>query len=70
MYCAACHGSPHAILPTNQANDNQQNIALQGHAGTLNDCKVCHTQIPEGAGPHGLTYWDVWKFRYLPAVWK
>ena len=56
MYCEACHGSPHAILPTIQPNDNLQNIALQGHAGVLNDCRVCHTQPPVGAGPHGFTY--------------
>lgn len=54
LYCEACHGSPHAILPTNQQNDNLQNIALQGFAGTLKDCKVCHGTNPTGAGPHGL----------------
>lgn len=60
IYCEACHGSPHAILPTNQANDNIQNIALQGFAGTLSDCKVCHGPIvPMGPGPHGLTADDI-----------
>lgn len=54
LYCEACHGSPHAILPTNQQNDNLQNIALQGFAGTLKDCKVCHGTVPTGSGPHGL----------------
>lgn len=54
LYCEACHGSPHAILPSTQANDNIQNIALQGFAGTLKDCKVCHGTMPSGAGPHGL----------------
>lgn len=54
LYCEACHGSPHAILPSTQANDNLQNIALQGRAGTLNDCTVCHLQVPVGPGPHGL----------------
>jgi len=54
MFCSACHGSPHAILPTVQANDNIQNIALQGYAGTLNKCSVCHGVAPTGAGPHGL----------------
>jgi hypothetical protein len=53
LYCEACHGSPHAILPSSQPNDNIQNIALQGNAGTLNDCHVCHgAQVPSGAGPH------------------
>jgi hypothetical protein len=54
LYCESCHGSPHAILPTVQYNDNIQNIALQGHPGTLDTCTVCHTQIPAGAGPHGI----------------
>lgn len=54
LYCSACHGSPHAILPTNNANDNIQNISIQGYAGTLNNCVVCHGITPTGAGPHGL----------------
>lgn len=54
MYCEACHGSPHAILPTIQANDNIQNISLQGHAGTLDKCQVCHALLPPGRGPHDL----------------
>jgi hypothetical protein len=54
LYCESCHGSPHAILPTIQYNDNIQNIALQGHPGTLDTCTVCHTQVPPGAGPHGI----------------
>ncbi len=54
LYCESCHGSPHAILPSTQANDNIQNIALQGHAGTLSDCRVCHAQTPPGRGPHGI----------------
>ncbi len=54
LYCESCHGSPHAILPTIQPNDNIQNIALQGFAGTLKDCTVCHGTVPSGPGPHGL----------------
>ncbi len=54
LYCEACHGSPHAILPSTQPNDNIQNIALQGHAGTLSDCTVCHASVPAGSGPHGI----------------
>jgi hypothetical protein len=53
MYCEACHGSTHAIFPTSQPNDNLQNISLQGRAGTLADCRVCHGLIPQSAGPHG-----------------
>jgi hypothetical protein len=54
LFCSACHGSPHAILPTIQANDNIQNIRLQGYAGTLRKCSVCHDQPPNGPGPHGM----------------
>ena len=54
LYCEACHGSPHAILPSIEPNDNIQNIALQGHAGTLSDCTVCHATVPNGPGPHGI----------------
>jgi hypothetical protein len=54
LYCSTCHGSPHAILPTVIARDNVQNIALQGFAGTLSDCSVCHGVTPAGAGPHGI----------------
>lgn len=59
LFCETCHGSPHAILPSTQPADNAQNIALQGHAGTLEDCKVCHgANVPSGAGPHGSTGGD------------
>lgn len=63
MFCSACHGSPHAILPTSQANDNVQNTALQGYVGTLNKCIVCHGVNPIGGGPHGITASSV---DYLP----
>jgi hypothetical protein len=66
VYCEACHGSPHAILPTVVENDNVQNIALQGHPGTLEDCRVCHGTWPDGPGPHGAL---AKKFRvYLPVI--
>lgn len=55
LFCSACHGEPHAILPSGQANDNVQNIALQGFAGTLRTCSVCHGMTPSGAGPHGIS---------------
>jgi hypothetical protein len=53
LYCSTCHGSPHAILPSENERDNVQNIALQGYAGTLKECTVCHGYIPNGPGPHG-----------------
>ncbi|HCE00218.1 MAG TPA: hypothetical protein DER07_04175 [Armatimonadetes bacterium] len=52
VMCAACHGSPHAIAPSSQPNDNVQAIALQGHAGTIKTCTVCHTQTPGEAFDH------------------
>jgi hypothetical protein len=66
IYCEGCHGSPHAILPTVQANDNAQNIALQGYPGALDDCRVCHGTWPDGPGPHDML---ARKFRvYLPVI--
>jgi hypothetical protein len=47
VYCYACHGSPHAITPTVTEPDNLQAINLQGHAGVIDNCRVCHSR-PEG----------------------
>ena len=58
--CEGCHGSPHAIWPNRNlsANDNVPAIQLQGHAGTISDCTVCHepNSFPNGTldGPHGM----------------
>jgi hypothetical protein len=54
LFCSTCHSSPHAILPTTKAQDNIQNMALQGFAGTLSECSVCHGYTPTGLGPHGI----------------
>lgn len=53
LICSTCHGSPHAIQTSQNARDNVQNIALQGHAGTLRECVVCHGYTPAAPGPHG-----------------
>jgi hypothetical protein len=53
--CEGCHNSTHAEVPSREAADNANNIALQGYAGPLRDCTVCHGITPAGAGPHGLT---------------
>jgi hypothetical protein len=57
MYCAGCHGSPHAMTPTNQATDNYQSIQYQGKAMTIGDCRVCHNTSRGGgndfADEHG-----------------
>lgn len=52
LYCEACHNSTHAILPSREANDNLQSIALQGYAGTIGKCTLCHLTQPASGGPH------------------
>jgi hypothetical protein len=54
VFCEACHNSTHAEFPTREPRDNQVMIDLQGHAGTLSDCRVCHGVYPSGPGPHGM----------------
>jgi hypothetical protein len=53
LFCSACHGSPHALYTSENARDNQQIIALQGYAGILRECSVCHGVNPPYPGPHG-----------------
>ena len=50
MYCESCHNSTHAILPSREALDNLQAINLQGHAGTIGDCLICHVTSPTTGG--------------------
>jgi hypothetical protein len=52
VHCSACHGSPHAITPTVNAEDNVQALALQGHVGVINTCAVCHSSTPDDAFFH------------------
>lgn len=56
MQCEACHGATHAEYPSSHANDNIQSIALQGYAGTLRECTVCHAAntVSAQGGPHGM----------------
>ena len=56
VYCEACHDSTHAIAPSSQANDHLKFMELQGDAGPLRKCNVCHLFTPpQGTlGPHGL----------------
>ncbi len=44
--CAACHGAAHAIGPNRNpaANDNLAAVQLQGYAGPVAECTVCHTK--------------------------
>ena len=54
LFCSACHGSPHALYTSENARDNAQIIALQGYAGILRECIVCHGVNPTSPGPHGF----------------
>jgi hypothetical protein len=56
LQCSACHGSPHAIFPTLEPNDNRLSLELQNYAGTIRECTVCHDPVPYTAtgGPHGM----------------
>ena len=66
LYCAACHDSPHAIAPSREANDNIKFIQLQGHAGTLDTCTVCHLSTPADEGPHGITAPSEYALNFRP----
>ncbi len=56
LQCSACHGSTHAIYPSNKEEDNIQSVEAQGYAGTIRECTSCHTRVPltEDGGPHGM----------------
>jgi len=58
IMCEGCHGSTHAIWPNAnpQANDNVASNQLQGHSGTITECRTCHTAGLGSSlnGPHGL----------------
>ncbi|WP_020481114.1 Ig-like domain-containing protein [Methylomonas sp. MK1] len=63
LQCEACHGATHAEYPSTHADENLQSIAVQGHAGTVAECKACHTTVPNtvNGGPHGMhTTGDAW----------
>ncbi len=56
VYCSGCHGSQHAEYPSLQANDNVYSTNLQGYAGKIVECTVCHVTAPttQTGGPHGI----------------
>jgi hypothetical protein len=58
LQCEACHGPTHAEYPgsPDNANDNAQSLALQGHIGTISECSTCHSTMPNttNGGPHGM----------------
>jgi hypothetical protein len=42
LSCPACHGSPHAMMPSSQSTDNAQAVQYQTAVAPIGDCKVCH----------------------------
>jgi PKD repeat protein len=54
LYCAGCHDSPHAIAPSREPADAIKFINLQGHAGTLRECSVCHKTQPAAGFSHAV----------------
>ena len=52
IFCEGCHDSTHAIASSREYNDTIKFIELQGHAGTLRECTVCHATKPAGMFKH------------------
>lgn len=42
MFCTACHGSPHAMVPSREASDNYQAVQYMGKAVAMGSCAACH----------------------------
>jgi hypothetical protein len=61
LYCASCHSSPHAMVPSREASDNYQALQYQGKAETIGSCSVCHNsskgpgEMDEFSEVHGGT---------------
>ena len=49
LSCPACHSSPHAVVPSQQASDNHQAVQYQTTVATIGSCKVCH-DLSKGEG--------------------
>jgi len=45
----------HADFPAVSHGQNRVMLDLQGGAGILTKCDVCHGVVPAGSGPHGVT---------------
>lgn len=67
VYCEGCHDSTHAIAPSRESNDSIKFVAWQGHAGTLDECTVCHATQPAGNGPHNNPA-PHYRPMYLPVI--
>jgi hypothetical protein len=57
LMCGGCHNSMHAIWPSREMADNDNVIALQGHAASLFDCDLCHTLSRQRDPEFGHSEW-------------
>jgi len=61
VYCASCHGSPHAMVPSREASDNYQAMQYQNKAKSIGSCGACHADskgvnnMGEFSGTHAGT---------------
>ncbi|MCK9460571.1 MAG: cytochrome c3 family protein [Proteobacteria bacterium] len=42
LACPACHGSPHAMVPSREESDNYQGEQYQSASVTIGSCAACH----------------------------
>jgi hypothetical protein len=52
LFCSACHGSPHAMVPSLNAKDNYQELQYQGATRpvkTIGSCGICHRSSRGGS---------------------
>lgn len=48
LSCSACHGTPHAQVPSNEEEDHYAFDQYQGKALALGSCRVCHARSKGG----------------------
>ncbi len=53
LACPACHGSPHAQVPSNEVKDHEMFLQYQNKALPLGSCLVCHS-TSKGGGINGI----------------
>ncbi len=53
LACPACHGSPHAQVPSSEESDHYMFLQYQDKALPLGSCQVCH-RTSKGGGINGI----------------
>ena len=53
LSCVACHGSPHAQIPSDNEKDHYQAVQVQAKALSIGSCRVCHA-TSKGGGLIGI----------------